>query len=106
VSETPTVEFAVPDELLEQLAQRVADLIRNGTRDEVRPAGGERAESPWMTVLEAAAYLGCSRHTLYRYTAAKAIPHRKRRGGQGLLFRRDELDHWIEAEYETESVRP
>jgi excisionase family DNA binding protein len=105
VSEACAIEVAVPEELLEQLARRVAELIRRDTADEAR-AGGEGAESPWMTVREAAAYLGCSRHTIYRHTAAKAIPHRKRRDGLGLLFRRDELDRWIEAEYEAESVRP
>jgi excisionase family DNA binding protein len=102
MSETCTIEVAFPEELIERLARCVAELIRAAPPDE----NGGGAESPWMTVRDAAAYLGCSRHTLYRYTAAKAIPHRKRRGGQGLLFRRDELDRWIEAEYEAESVRP
>jgi excisionase family DNA binding protein len=105
LSETSPIEVTVPQELLEQLARRVADLIRRDTTDEACMSG-EGAESPWMTVRQAAAYLGCSRHTIYRHTAAKAIPHRKRRDGQGLLFRRDELDRWIEAEYEAESVRP
>jgi excisionase family DNA binding protein len=97
-----TFEITVPDDLLERLASRVADLIRTDTPSQ----SGDAAESPWMTVKEAAAYLGCSRHTIYRHTAAKAIPFRKRRDGQGLLFRRDELDRWIEAEYEAESVLP
>ncbi len=103
MSDQCTIELAVPDALVERIAGRVAEIIISvGSPD--KSGGG--MESPWMTVREAAAYLGCSRHTLYRYTAAKAIPHRKRRGGQGLLFRRDELDRWIETEYEAESVLP
>jgi excisionase family DNA binding protein len=105
MSEGLPIEVAVPEELLEQLARRVADLIRGDTAGGVRPVAGVGAESPWMTVRQAAAYLGCSRHTIYRHTAAKSIPHRTRRDGHGLLFRRDELDRWIEAEYEAESVR-
>ena len=100
MSEACTIEITVPDELLERLASRVADLIGTDPSRE----NGKEAESPWLTVKEAAAYLGCSRHTIYRHTAAKAIPFRKRRDGQGLLFRRDELDRWIEAQYETEGV--
>ena len=32
--------------------------------------------------------------------SAKAIPFRKKRGGQGLLFHRSELDRWVQAAYE------
>ena len=58
------------------------------------------AASPWLDFDAAAAYLGFSRDRLYKLTAARAIPCRKKRGGQGLLFRRDELDRWVENEYE------
>ena len=44
-------------------------------------------------------YLGFSRNKLYKLTAAQAIPFRKKRDGQGLLFHRDELDRWLEREY-------
>ena len=47
----------------------------------------------------AAAYLGFSRDRLYKLTAARAIPCRKKRDGQGLLFHRGELDRWLEREY-------
>lgn len=47
------------------------------------------------------AYLAFSRDRLYKLTAARAIPFRKKHDGQGLLFHRDELDRWVEAEYES-----
>src|SRR5438067_11031655 len=102
MSDKCAVEITVPDEFLERLASRVVDLIRTDIASE----SGDNVASPWMTVKEAADYLGCSRHTIYRHTAARAIPFRKRRGGQGLLFRQDELDRWIEAQYDTEGMRP
>jgi excisionase family DNA binding protein len=46
-------------------------------------------------------YLGFSRDRLYKLTAARAIPFRKKRDGQGLLFHREELDRWVEAEFES-----
>ena len=52
------------------------------------------------------AYLGFGRDRLYKLTSAHAIPCRKKRRGQGLLFRRDELDRWIEAEYESTGCSP
>ena len=51
--------------------------------------------------LRGTAYLGFSRDRLYKLTAARAIPFRKKREGQALLFHRDELDRWLEAEYES-----
>jgi excisionase family DNA binding protein len=57
-------------------------------------------ESPWLDFEGAREYLRFSRDQLYKLTAARAIPFRKRRGGQGLLFHRDELDRWLQAAYE------
>jgi len=82
----------VPQELLEALAELVA--ARVGAR---LPA---RAESPWLDFEGAREYLRFSRDQLYKLTAARAIPFRKKRGGQGLLFHRGELDRWLEAAYE------
>ena len=84
----------VPDELIEAIAQRVAGLLR----DQAPPAA--EIASPWLDVAAACAYLGFSRDRLYKLTAAGAIPCRKKRGGQGLLFHRAELDAWVEGAYE------
>ena len=87
--------IAVPDELVQALAERIAALLVE--RVEARP----QVASPWLDFEAALAYLGFSRDRLYKLTAARAIPFRKKRDGQGLLFRRDELDRWVEAEYES-----
>jgi excisionase family DNA binding protein len=84
----------VPGELIEAIAQRVAELLRDQTGPPVEIA------SPWLDVEAACAYLGFSRDRLYKLTAAGAIPCRKKRGGQGLLFHRAELDAWVEDAYE------
>jgi excisionase family DNA binding protein len=86
--------FVVSDELLQALAERTAELV--AARFAPAPA-----DSPWLDFEGAAAYLGFSRDRLYKLTAARAIPFRKKRDGQGLLFRREELDRWVEAEYES-----
>lgn len=89
--------FDLPEPLLELLAERVARRVI------------ERLEqpepSPWMDLNAAAAYLGFSRDRLYKLTAAGAIPCRRQPGGQRLIFRRDELDHWLETAWECEGFR-
>lgn len=89
----------VPEELIEALAERVAALL-------LEPAAAPPAPSPWLDVEAAAGYLGLSRDQLYKLTAARAIPFRKKRGGQRLLFHRDELDAWIKAAYESTGCLP
>ena len=82
----------IPAELVEALAARVAELLG---RDRPR----QEQLSPWLDVAGACAYLGFSRNTLYRLTAARAIPCRKKLDGQGLRFHREELDAWMEEQY-------
>ena len=94
------LSLSVPDELLTALAERVAAIALK--RDESPTA----AASPWLDADAAATYIGLSRGQLYKLTAANAIPVRKRRRGQGLRFRREELDAWIEAEYEATGWMP
>lgn len=86
------VSLLVPDELLQALAELVAARV-----GEQLPT---RVESRWLDFEGAREYLRFSRDQLYKLTAARAIPFRKRRGGQGLLFHRDELDRWLQAAYE------
>jgi excisionase family DNA binding protein len=89
------IALAVPEELVQALAERTAALVAE------RLAPVPQTESPWLDFEGAMTYLGFSRDRLYKLTAARAIPFRKKRDGQGLLFRRDELDRWVEAEYES-----
>lgn len=83
-----------PDELLHALAERIAQLVA----ERLQPA--QRQESPWLDFEGALAYLGFSRDRLYKLTAARAIPFRKKCEGQGLLFHKGELDRWVVAQYE------
>jgi excisionase family DNA binding protein len=87
--------LVVPDQLVEELAERTAALVA------ARLGAPARAESPWLDFEGAMAYLSLSRNRLYKLTAARAIPFRKKLDGQGLLFHRDELDRWVEAAYES-----
>lgn len=83
----------VPDALVHALAEEVAACVA-ATMPAPRPI------SPWLDFEAAREYLHFSRDRLYKLTAARAIPFRKKRGGQGLLFHSDELDRWVEAAYE------
>jgi excisionase family DNA binding protein len=87
--------IVVPDELLHALAERMAELVVAQL-----PSTGH-IESPWLDFEGAMTYLGFSRDRLYKLTAARAIPFRKKRDGQGLLFHREELNRWVEAEFES-----
>jgi excisionase family DNA binding protein len=82
----------VPAALIEAIAARAAELTCERREREAR-------SSPWLDVERAAAYLGLSRDSLYKLIAARAIPVRKRVGGQRLLFHRAELDQWLEHTY-------
>jgi excisionase family DNA binding protein len=84
--------LVVPAELVEAIARRVAELLG---RDQPR----QESVSPWLDVDGACAYLGFGRNTLYKLSAAGAIPCRKKAGGQGLRFHREELDTWMEEQY-------
>ena len=85
----------MPDELLQALAERTAELVL------ARAEATAPSDSPWLDFEQAMGYLHFSRDRLYKLTSARAIPFRKKRDGQGLLFHRDELDRWVEAEYES-----
>ena len=86
------ITLTLPAERLDALAARVAALLDPPGRD-TQPG------SPWLDVAAACAYTGLSKDALYKLTAARAIPFRKKAGGQGLRFHRDELDAWMEAQY-------
>lgn len=87
-----TLEVVIPGKLLDAVARRVAERLRRDWSDQDR-------HSPWLGVDGACAYLGFSRNTLYRLTAARAIPCRKKANGQGLRFHREELDAWMDDQY-------
>lgn len=81
--------------LAELIAQRVVEHFRYPPT--INP--DRHPASPWLTLDQAREYLGLSRDSLYKLTAARAIPCRKKVNGQGLRFHRDELDSWMETQY-------
>jgi excisionase family DNA binding protein len=84
------LELPVPEQLIDAIADRVAEIILERLTDGPRSAGSGR----WMRSNEAASYLGWSRSALYDRVSRKAMPHYKVDGI--LLFKRDELDAWLE----------
>jgi excisionase family DNA binding protein len=93
-----TLTIRLPAQLLDALAERLCDLLAERV--------AEHTGSPWLSLPQAAAYLGFTRDKLYKLSAARAIPVRKKRDGQGLLFHRAELDRWVEHQYEQEGWLP
>ena len=85
--------LSLPDELLQALAERIVEVLQEQT------GALPTTESPWLDFRSTMSYLGFSRNKLYKLTAARAIPFRKKQDGQGLLFHRDELNRWLEREY-------
>ena len=90
----------IPQELIDAIAERVADIIldRLGSAPRIldRLADQPRGSKPstWMRSAEVAQYLGWSRKSVYRRVARMEMPHYKIDGI--LLFKRDELDAWLE----------
>jgi excisionase family DNA binding protein len=86
----------VPIELIDTLADRLAAGVAVHVAEQLAM---QPMVSPWLTFEQARVYLGFSRDALYKLTAARAIPLRKKQDGQGLRFHRDELDAWMETRY-------
>jgi excisionase family DNA binding protein len=71
------------DAALDQLAARLAPRL----------AAAPRVE-PWLTVNQAAAYLGCNRQRIYNLVSQRRLRHSK--DGSRTLFRRQWLDQYLE----------
>jgi excisionase family DNA binding protein len=80
-----SLSLDLPDELVETIAERAADLVA------AREA--PTAASPWLSVEQAAEYLAAPTSRLYRLVHMRRIPFEKE--GARLLFNRVELDAWI-----------
>ena len=76
-------------EIIDQLATAVAQHL---TRNQAEQASSS-ADSPWLNIENAAAYLDWPKQRLYKLTASGGIPHYKQDGR--LLFHRAELDGWM-----------
>lgn len=80
-----TVDFS--PEMVEQIAERAAEIVAERTC-------GDGETDAWLTVAEAADYLRCSTGRVYQLVSARRIPFAK--DGSRVLFRRSELDRWVE----------
>lgn len=79
---TRFLRFELPDDLLEVVAARAAELIDSQPDTE-----------GWIGVTDAAAHLACPPSRIYALVSARRIPFHK--DGSRLLFRRTELDDWV-----------
>jgi excisionase family DNA binding protein len=79
--------LAVPADLVEVVAERAAELIAG------RLAAAAAVEG-WIGVAEAADHLACPRSRVYALVSAGRIPYAK--DGSRLLFRRSQLDAWVQ----------
>lgn len=76
---------ALPQELVDAVARRVLELLE----DRLEP---ER--DSWMTVEQAAEYMGCKRQRVYDLHSRGEL--QAGRDGRRLLFRRSMLDSYLE----------
>ena len=78
------LDEAALDALAARLAPRLALVLSQ-----------DQAASPWLNAEDAAQYLACSRGRLYDLVQLRKLE--PRRDGRRLLFRRSELDAYLEA---------
>ena len=76
---------SVPDELLEQIAQRAAAILA-----EQQPPSAP----PWLSTDQAADYLACKPARIHDLVQLRKLE--PRRDGRRLLFRREDLDAYLE----------
>jgi excisionase family DNA binding protein len=83
-TQTPNpLVLSLPDELVEAVAQRAAEIVR-----ESEPESDE-----WLTTQDAADHLKCGKRRIFNLVSEGRIPvHRE---GARLLFLKSELDEWI-----------
>ena len=79
------LSISLPGELLEVIAERAAAIVQGRQR---------LGEEAWLGVRDAAGHLACPASRIYALVSAGRIPHH--RDGSRLLFRRSELDAWVE----------
>ena len=92
-----TLGLELFDSLVESIAKRVESSIN--------PSSSEKTASsanPFMSVREAADFLRIRPSTIYLWVSENKIPHSKI--GSRLLFKREELDQFVQASTNTEKA--
>jgi excisionase family DNA binding protein len=75
--------LSVPDELVEAVAERAAEIVLSRLP----------VSDGYLDVDGAAAFLACSKNRIYALTSSQRIPHYK--DGSRLLFDRSELREFV-----------
>lgn len=89
MSANGSVAFTFPDELIEQIAERAAELVAQRS---VSPAG--QSADGWVRGAKAIGeYVDAPHSRIYALASAKRIP--VHRDGSALIARRSELDAWV-----------
>jgi excisionase family DNA binding protein len=80
-----TLSVELPDDVLEQIAERAAAIVAKRQQP---------ATTPWLSTRAAAEYLCCTPDRVHDLVSLrKLVP---RRDGRRLLFKRDDLDAYLE----------
>lgn len=79
------VEVVLPEEAIEQIAQRAAEIVASR-----QPP--PREEKEFLTAREAAEMIPCSVKKVYHLVGARRIPFQ--RVGRQLSFKRSETEEW------------
>jgi excisionase family DNA binding protein len=74
----------IPEEFLEAVARRAAELVQVE----------QVPRSPWLNTEQAAEYIAASTGRIHDLVSLRKIT--PRRDGRRLLFRREDLDHYLE----------
>ena len=78
------INLTVPDELVDEIAGRVINILQ-----------AQNAASPYMSVNEAAEYMRCRPQRVYDLLSARRLTRLK--DGSRVLVRRDEIDAYLAA---------
>jgi excisionase family DNA binding protein len=89
-SEALQLALALPADVVELIAERAAEILAE------RQGAAASAASPWLSTAGAAEYMACSPARVHDLVQSRAL--RPRRDGRRLLFRRDELDAYLEGD--------
>lgn len=86
---------AIVDALLAELDDAALDALADRLAPRLASRLVETAAKPWLNAEEAADYLACTRDRLYDLAQLGKLE--PRRDGRRLLFRRTDLDAYVEA---------
>ena len=85
--------LVIPSELIERIAERAAELVRQGEpRRDPRGRANSGGWPEWLSVETAAAYLDVSPERVRKLQARGELPFYQEGPGCRVLFRRLELD--------------